>query len=444
MNDYLTKLQEAGRRAVRFISGDIWRIQLKDRPSGKSFLITQMRILILALRGVREDKVHLRAPALTLITAFSVVPALALVFSIARGFGLEMYVVRQLQAALAGREEVLNWVLELTQSVLTQFREAHLAVIGTIMLLYTISRLLINIENSFNEIWQVSRGRSPARKFTDYFAIMFIAPLFFTMAGAATVLLNAQIQQSSSALLSPLLLFLVKLLPYILIWVVLTLVYIIMPNTSVKFSAALYAGLIAGTVFQVVQWIYVKFQIGVSTYNAIYGSFAALPLLLLWIQVSWLVVLFGAELSYAKHNVANYEFEAETAKISAYNKKILALYILHLLVTGFQQGRKPQTPGQISRALEIPNNLVRKILNELEEVNLISQVSTEKPSEAAYQPAIDIQAISIRTVLERLDKKGMDVLIARPSPLLDNLKETLVDFYTQLEKAPANKLLKDL
>lgn len=444
MNDYLTKLQEAGRRAVRFISGDIWRIQLKDRPSGKSFLITQMRILILALRGVREDKVHLRAPALTLITAFSVVPALALVFSIARGFGLEMYVVRQLQAALAGREEVLNWVLELTQSVLTQFREAHLAVIGTIMLLYTISRLLINIENSFNEIWQVSRGRSPARKFTDYFAIMFIAPLFFTMAGAATVLLNAQIQQSSSALLSPLLLFLVKLLPYILIWVVLTLVYIIMPNTSVKFSAALYAGLIAGTVFQVVQWIYVKFQIGVSTYNAIYGSFAALPLLLLWIQVSWLVVLFGAELSYAKHNVANYEFEAETAKISAYNKKILALYILHLLVTGFQQGRKPQTPGQISRALEIPNNLVRKILNELEEVNLISQVSTDKPSEAAYQPAIDIQAISIRTVLERLDKKGMDVLIARPSPLLDNLKETLVDFYTQLEKAPANKLLKDL
>jgi membrane protein len=444
MNDYLTKLQEAGRRAVHFISGDIWRIQLKDRPSGKSFLITQMRILILALRGVREDKVHLRAPALTLITAFSVVPALALVFSIARGFGLEMYVVRQLQAALAGREEVLNWVLELTQSVLTQFREAHLAVIGTIMLLYTISRLLINIENSFNEIWQVSRGRSPARKFTDYFAIMFIAPLFFTMAGAATVLLNAQIQQSSSALLSPLLLFLVKLLPYILIWVVLTLVYIIMPNTSVKFSAALYAGLIAGTVFQVVQWIYVKFQIGVSTYNAIYGSFAALPLLLLWIQVSWLVVLFGAELSYAKHNVANYEFEAETAKISAYNKKILALYILHLLVTGFQQGRKPQTPGQISRALEIPNNLVRKILNELEEVNLISQVSTEKPSEAAYQPAIDIQAISIRTVLERLDKKGMDVLIARPSPLLDNLKETLVDFYTQLEKAPANKLLKDL
>lgn len=444
MSSYLRKLQETLSRAVRFISADIWRIQLKDLPSGKNFLITQMRILILAFRGVREDKVHLRAPSLTLISAFSVVPTLALVFSIARGFGLELYVEKQLQAALAGREEVLNWVLELTRSFLAQFRDTQLAIIGTILLLYIITRLLVNVENSFNEIWQVSRGRSLARKFTDYFAIMFIAPLFFIMAGAATVLINAQIQQSGSAFLSPLLLFLVKLLPYILIWVVLTLVYIIMPNTSVNFFAALYAGVIAGTAFQVVQWIYIKFQIGVSTYNALYGSFAALPLLLLWIQVSWLVVLFGAELSYAKQHVANYEFEAETTKISAYNKKILALYILHLLVTGFEQGSKPQTPGQISRTLEIPNNLVRKILNELEEVNLISQVSTERPLEAAYQPAIDIQSISTRLVLERLDKKGMDVLIAKPLPLLDLLKDTLGDFYNQIEKAPGNKLLKDL
>jgi membrane protein len=444
MSNYQTRLQETLNRVVRYISADIWRIPLKDVPFGKTFLISQLRVLILALRGVREDKIHLRAPALTLISAFSVVPALALVFSIARGFGLEMYVERQLQAALAGREEVLNWMLDLTRSFLTQFQEGYLAVIGTIMLLYTISRLLINIEYSFNEIWQVSRGRSPARKFTDYFAIMFIAPLFFIMAGAATVLLNAQIQQGNNAFLSPLLFILIRLLPYLLIWIVLTLVYIVMPNTSVKFSAALFAGIIAGTVFQLVQWIYVKFQIGVSSYNAIYGSFAALPLLLLWIQVSWLVVLFGAELSYAKHNVANYEFEAETKKISAYNKKILALYILHLLVAGFQRGDQPQTPGQISKTLEIPNNLVRKILNELEEVSLVSQISSERPAEASYQPAIDIQTISIRMLLERLDKKGMDVLIAKPSPLLDNIKDTLFEFYNLLEEAPANKLLKDL
>jgi len=304
--------------------------------------------------------------------------------------------------------------------------------------------LLVHIERSFNEIWQVSRGRTLARKFTDYFAIMFIAPLFFIMAGAATVFINAQIQETGSAILSPLLLLLVRFLPYLLIWIVFTLIYIVMPNTSVKFTAALYAGIIAGTIFQAVQWIYIKFQIGVSTYNALYGSFAALPLLLLWMQVSWLVVLFGAELSYAKHNVAKYEFEAETRNISPLNRKVLALYILHHLVQNFQQGNKPQTPGQISRNLEIPNNLVRNILNELEAVRLISQIRTEKPSETAYQPAIDIQAITIRMVLERLDQKGLNILIAKPSPLLNKLKRTLEEFYAAQLDSAGDRHLKDL
>jgi membrane protein len=353
-------------------------------------------------------------------------------------------VERQLQIALTGREEVLNWLLELTRTFLTEFSEGLLAVFGTILLLYTITMLLVHIERSFNEIWQVSRGRTLARKFTDYFAIMFIAPLFFIMAGAATVFINAQIQETGSAILSPLLLLLVRILPYLLIWTVFTLVYIVMPNTSVKFSSALYAGIIAGTIFQIVQWVYIKFQIGVSTYNALYGSFAALPLLLLWMQVSWLVVLFGAELSYAKHNVAKYEFEAETRNISPLNRKVLVLYILHLLVQSFQQGHKPQTPGQISRSLEIPNNLVRKILNELEEVNLISQISTEKPSATAYQPAIDIQAITIRMVLERLDQKGLDILIAKPSPRLNTLKNILKDFYAAQQGSDCDRLLKDL
>jgi membrane protein len=444
MKNKFKKIKDNLVTAVQFITVDIWRIPLRDMPFGKNILISQLRILLLALRGVREDRLQLRAPALTLYSIFSLVPAVTLAFSIARGFGLEIYVERQLQIALSGREEVLSWLLEFTRTLLLHFRQGLFAVLGTVLLLYTITMLLVHIERSFNEIWQVSRGRSLGRRFTDYFAIMFIAPLFFILAGATTVLINSQLQQTGSAILSPLLLFLVRVLPYVLIWIVLTLLYLVMPNTNVKLTAALYAGIIAGTIFQFVQWFYIKFQIGVSNYSAIYGSFAALPLLLLWMQVSWLVVLFGAELSYAKHNVAKYEFEAETKNISSYNKKILALYILHLLIARFQQGGSPMTPGQISRNLEIPNSLVRKILNELEAVSLINQVNTDKPAETAYQPAIDIQAISIRKVLERLDKKGLDALIAKPTPLLASIKETLSDFYELLEKSDQNRLLKDL
>ena len=440
----VTEFQNWFNKVVHFLSVDIWRVSFKDLSLGKTLLIKQLRILILAFRGTREDKVLLRAPALTFYSIFSIIPAVALAFGIAQGFGLEMYVEQQLQIALAGREEVLSWLMELTETFLRQFDGGTLAVVGLIILLYTITMLLVNMEKSFNEIWQVSKGRPWTRKFTDYFAMMFIAPLFFIMAGVATVYLNTQIHEVSGAILNPLLLILVRILPYILIWTVLTLLYIVMPNTNVQFSSALIAGIISGTIFQFVQWAYITFQIGATTYNTLYGSFAALPLLLLWMQVSWIVVLFGAELSYAYHNVDKYEFEAETKNISPFNKKILSLYVLKLLVKNFQKGEAPLTPEEVSKTLQIPNSLVRSILNNLEVVGLVSETRTDHTKKSAYQPAIDIHTISIKMVLERLDKQGMDVLIAKSSPALDAIKNTLQEFYTLLEQSERNKLLKDL
>jgi len=440
----VTEFQKKFNKVVHFLSVDIWRMSLKDLSIWKTLLIRQLRIVLLAFRGIRDDKVLLRAPALTFYSIFSIIPAVALALGIAQGFGLEMYVEQQLRIALAGREEILHWLLELTKSFLSQFDGGTLAFAGLLILLYTITMLLVNMEKSFNEIWQVSKGRPWSRKFTDYFAMMFIAPLFFIMAGVATVYLNTQIHTASGTLINPLLIILVRMLPYILIWSVLTLLYIVMPNTSVQFSSALIAGIISGTIFQLVQWAYITFQIGATTHNTLYGSFAALPLLLLWMQVSWIVVLFGAELSYANHNVDKYEFEAETKSISHFNKKILSLYILNLLVKNFQKGEAPSTPGGISKILQIPDSLVRSILNDLEAVGLVNETRTDHTKKSAYQPAIDIHIISIKTVLERLDKKGMDVLIAKPSPALDTIKKSLQDFYAILEKSDQNQLLKDL
>ncbi|MGM0689775.1 MAG: winged helix-turn-helix domain-containing protein [Bacillota bacterium] len=155
-------------------------------------------------------------------------------------------------------------------------------------------------------------------------------------------------------------------------------------------------------------------------------------------------MLFGAELSYTNLNVDKYKFEAETKSISPFNKKILMLYILKLLVKNFQKGEAPSTPGEISKNLQIPDSLVRSILNDLEAVGLVSETRTDHTKKSAYQPAIDIHIIRNKNVLERLDKKGMDVLIARPSPALNTIKTSLQDFYAILEKSDQNKLLKDL
>ena len=444
MKERLLGLIRFVEKAIQFLLVDIWKIPSSELTPGNSFLLNLLRILVLSIRGMREDKILLRAPALTFYSLFSIVPAAALAFGIAQGFGLERFLEIQLQAALVGREEVFYWLMELTELLLAEIHGGTLAAFGLFTLIYTIAMLLNNIEKSFNEIWQVSRGRPLSRKLSDYFAMMFIAPLFFILASVTTVYLNTQVEELNGIIIDSLLLFMIRVAPYLIIWILFTLLFMVMPNTRVRFTSALVAGIISGTAFQVAQWGYITFQIGAARYGAMYGSFAALPLLMLWMHVSWIIVLFGAELSYANHNVESYEFESETRNISPFNKKILSLYILQLLVANFQAGAAPSTPAEISRKLYIPNTLARTTLNDLVEAGLINAIRTGSDKESSYQPALDINKISIKTALERLEHRGSDTLIAKPSPTLEILKKALHDYYALIEHSDQNKLLKDL
>ncbi len=436
-------------KARRFVERDIWRIPLKELSPKKSFLIRQLRILLLAVRGFNEDKLRIQASALTYYTLLSIIPVVAMAFGIAKGFGLETYLEKQLQEALAGREEVLSWIINLSTSLLKTIHGGIIAGIGMFILIFTVMKVLNNIERAFNDIWQISKPRSLSRKLSDYFAMMFIAPIFFILAGGANVFITTQIQHITEnfaffGFMSPVLLFMVRLIPFVLIWIMLTIIYMVMPNTNVKFSSALIAGIIAGTLFQLAQWGYIHFQIGVSRYNTIYGSFAAFPLMLIWMQISWLIILFGAELSFANQNIKHYEFESETANISPYSKKILSLYILNFLVKNFHQGKPPATSSDISHKLEIPNKLVRNILNNLVKTRLVSETKGSYAKEVLFQPGIDINQITVISAINKLEKQGYNEVIAKPSEELSKLKETLDHFNKTMETNSKNKLLKDI
>ncbi len=437
------------KRAVSFVERDVWKIPLKDLPPRKSFLIKQLRILILAVRGFNEDALQLRASALTYYSLLAIVPVVAMGFGIAKGFGLEALLERQLREAFVGREEVFEYVMEFAYSMLDTTQGGIVAGVGLLILLYTIIIVMVYVEESFNDIWQIKKSRPFSRKVSDYFAMMFVAPLFLIMSSAATVFLTTHVTNIAGSLnflefLSPAVNFLLNLIPYVLIWIVLTLLYIVMPNTNVKPGSAIVGAIIAGSVFIVLQWGYIYFQVGVSRYNAIYGSFAALPLLLLWMRISWLVVLFGAEIAFANQNVEHYEFEHEAKNISPYNKKVLALYTYHEIAKRFANGDSPLTPPQISEKLEIPIKIVREVLDDLLEVKLLTETRSEHHKEEAFQPASDIHKVTIRGVLEKLDHKGMDVLLARESEELDKLKNTLKKFNNTLMKAPENIAVKDV
>ena len=436
-------------RVISFIRTDIWRIRLDDLPFGKSFLIRQLRIIILAIRGYDEDKCFVRASSLTFYTLLSIVPVVAMFFGVAKGFGFEKVLERRLYENFPGQEEILVKVVNFAHSLLQETQGGIIAGIGMAVLFWSVLKVLNNIERSFNEIWEIKTGRSWGRKFSDYLSIMLISPIFIIMSGSVTVFITTEVEQITQrialiGMLSPLIFFMLKLLPYILVWMLFTFLYILMPNTKVNFKAGLVGGIVAGTLYQIAQFAYIGFQIGAARYSAIYGSFAALPLFLMWLQISWWIVLFGAELSFANQNVDTYEYEPDCLNISPGFKKLLTLQVTHLLIKNFSNGEKPLTYSQISNHLNMPVRLVHQIIFDLIESGLVSETRTKADKEFAYQPARDINKMTIQYVLEALDQSGTDDIPVAKTEDYVALSDALQNFGEAMEKSSANKLLKDI
>lgn len=436
-------------RLNTFFNETLWGIRLNKITGKQRIWFRLLRTIALAIRGFREDKVGLRASALTVFTLLAVVPVVAMVFGIAKGFGLKEYLERQLLANFAGQEEVLDWIIQFANSFLEHTKGGLIAGIGLVILLWSILKVFSNIESSFNAIWHIHKSRSWFRKFSDYFSLMLIAPILAIISSSSAVFITTQIENIASEIdllgfIAPVIFFLVRLIPYVLIWLLFTFLYMFMPNTKVEFKSALIGGIVAGTAFVIVQWLYINSQIGVSRYNAIYGSFAALPLFIIWLQISWLIVLLGAEISFADQNMKQYEFESDTENISMYSKNILALMITHSLIKNFMNAETPLTAEQISSRLKIPIRLVRKILYELVECRIVSEIISPNTKERAYQPGQDVDNLSIAFILEKLEHNGKDKIMSFNGEAQEEIKRIVDEYKATINKTEATMLLKNI
>jgi len=436
-------------KIINFIEKDIWKIRSKDYSRSKSFFIKQLRILILAVRGFFEDNCILRASALTFYSLLSIVPVVAMAFGIAKGFGFQKLLEQQLYEKFPGQEEVMIQIVHYAHSLLENTKGGMIAGIGVAFLFWAVIKLLGNIERSLNAIWRINKLRTFGRKFSDYLSIIIISPILVILSSSVTVFITTQITLITEkiallGIFNPFIFFILKLLPYGLVWILFIFTYIVMPNTQVNFSSGFVAGVIAGTIFQVGQWAYIFFQVGVARYNAIYGSFAALPLFLIWLQLSWFIVLFGAEISFSYQNVDSYEFEPDCQNISQIFKKLISLQIAHLVIKAFSRGEKPPTASKITQALEIPIRLVQQTLDELVEGGIFSYAETKENNELFYQPARDINGITIKSIIEALERRGVDNITVAQTSELKILSETLQAFSDVIEKSPSNRLLKDI
>ena len=436
-------------KLIHFFTTDIWRLRLIHYSGVRSFFFKQLIIISMAMRGYHEDKCMLRASALTYYSLLSIVPVFAMAFGIAKGFGFEKLLEKQILEKLPGQEEVLIQVVNFARSMIENTQGGMIAGIGLVLLFWMVIKVLGNIESAFNHIWGIKKARNIVRKFSDYLSIMLICPVLVILSSSITVFVRTQITLITGKVvllgfISPFIFFLLKLLPLCLIWLLFSFMYIVIPNTRVKFTSGLVAGVVAGTLYYIIQWFYIFFQIGVTKLNAIYGSFAALPLFLVWLQLSWLIVLLGAELSFAHKNVDTYEFSLDYRKISPYFKRLISLKIVHLLVKNFTKGEKPLNSDQISHTLEIPVLLARQILGELVESAILCEINTEENRKAAYQPARDVDVFTIQYIIDALERRGIDNIPVAQTEVYHLLVQALETFGETIKASPANRLLKDI
>ncbi|MFW5644278.1 MAG: YhjD/YihY/BrkB family envelope integrity protein [Bacteroidota bacterium] len=437
------------RKITKFINEEIWKENIHEKSPWYSFFIQQLRTIILAFRGFMEDRVSLRASALTFYTLLSLVPIVAMGFGVAKGFGFDARLEEFIMENFKGQEEVMNWVIDLSDQVLEGVQGGVLAGIGLLILIWSIMRVLTNIEGSFNAIWQIRKPRTFFRKLADYLSIMLIGPFLIIISSSVMIYLTSRVESAQEGVIffqviTPAIKTLLGFIPYTLIWLAFTLLYIIMPNTRVNFKYALLAGIIAGTLFQIVQWAYVHFQIGVTKYSAIYGTFAALPLFLVWLQISWLIVLLGAEISFAYQNVTKYAMEAESLSISNHNKRILSILIVHYIIKNFEKGEEPPTSEEIGEKLGIPLRLVRDVLFDLTTAKILVETLKDNPKEKGFQPATDINKINLKFVIERLDDIGSDKIVVDESELYKKIEKMYDEIFNRLRDSSVNVTIKDL
>jgi len=434
---------------MRFFGEDIWRISLVAIPWWKTLYIRPLRIVLLGFRAFNEDQCMFRAFALTFYSLLSIVPVLAMAFGIAKGFGFQETLERQLHESFYGHEEVIDNVTVFANSMLESTKGGLVAGVGILVLFWTVIRVLGNIESAFNHILNFPKSRSFGRKVSDYMATMFICTVLLILSSTLTVVIKSQVTtavQSFSMLgsVSPAIFFLMKLLPYCAIWLLFTFLYMFLPNGKISLKFGLPAAIAAGTLFQLFQWGYLSFQIGVTKYNAIYGSFAALPLFLVWLQISWLIVLFGAELLFSIQHEKDYEFAPDFSEISYRLKKTMMLQVVHFLVKRFCRGDPPVTPAQIVEALKVPKPLLQQILMEIKAAGIISEICPHKGGVRAYQPAQDVDLFTVKYVIDKVEQHGINHVPMLSDPDFEKIKESLNGLDGFSEKASANVLLKTI
>ncbi len=392
-----------------FFTRSLWRVSEGDVSRSRYTSYNLLKITIQTIKCFIKDRVWIRAAALSYTTLFSIIPILALLFAIAKGFGFSNLMERLLRGN-AVQNNTVDMVMTFIDNYLEYAKSGVFIGVGIAMLLWAIINLADSIESNMNAIWDVKKQRSYFRKLTDYLALFIVFPLVIILYAAVSIFMTTIYQRLAEYyIISSFVHICIKLAPYVLSGLIMTGLFLFIPNTKVRFRNAFIPGMITGILFQAFLYIYIQIQMSVSSYNAIYGSFAIIPMFMLWADISWSIILFGVEMSYVSQNIEQYNFGQEVDNVSRRYHDFFCVVVMSLICKRFEEGGQPYTANELSDDGEIPIRMTNRLLDELEEVGLIYGFSADAKSEIEhYLPAIDINQLSVGRLLSTIESHGCE------------------------------------
>ena len=439
-------LKENIERSIDFVRTGLWRTTTEELGKGERIGVQILKTLILSVRGFNENDITMRANALTYSFMFAVVPIMALFLAVARGFGFEQVIENYLKNSFLGQYDpaIVETIMGFVQRYLETAQGGVFLGIGIVILLWAVYSFFLNVESSFNKIWQVHKTRNVLRQFSSYIMILLAIPILMIMSSGISIVVNTRLDDAQLFLdMSAFLEFVVKFIPWATMWLIFSLMYWGIPYTKVRWYAAVIPGILIGTLAQALQMLGVYIFMFLGRTSIVYGAFAIVPLLLTWVQWLSLLILYGAELSYSIQNNEHFDYQADIDRMSRRYKDYLTLYICYRIIQRFQAGERAYSTEELSKESYVPLRIVNQLVERLCEVHILTEIRYIGDTQhiRRYHPAMDINRLTVGEVLKHVEQGGSELFLRKTSeemePFWDKwleLKEADYDFNGLLVK----------
>ena len=397
-------------RLREFIQYDLWRQpHMEIHAPKKRLLYRFLQTITLVARGFKDQVLVVRANSLSFALLFAFIPMMALIYAIAKGFGFEEILKHTISSSFLAEANVAPVLIEWIERYLETARDGLFLGIGLIVLIWAVYAFFNMLENSFNSIWNVKQSRSFGRRLTNYVMTLLLVPVLVVVTSGISIFMNStEVLSSVLQAIEPIRKFMLRFIPFVATSAVFTWIFIAIPNTKVKFSSAIIPGVVMGLFYQVVQALSMFLVVLFARMSIVYGAFSAIPLILIWLNITCWLLLIGAELAFAIQNNDLFAYERDIETMSRRYKDYVMLYLLSVIVRRFEQGTTPQSAKQMAEDNQLPIRLVQQLLSRLEETNIVRRVYVEQEEEETFVPAMDTRMITVGMVVGRISAQGTE------------------------------------